>query len=194
MAVRIAKVEDVPRILEIYAPYVEKTAYTFEYTVPMMEEFTERFQNITKQFPWLVWEEEGCVKGYAYASLPFSRPGYRWCCEVSIYLAPETQRKGVGKSLYAVLEHILWQQGYRTIYSVVTGTNTGSVEFHKKVGYEIFATFPKCGYKLGRNLDVIWLQKQSNAVEMPTEFPVPWTAIVENDEKLTDILAILSLS
>ena len=93
-----------------------------------------------------------------------------------------------------VLEHILWQQGYRTIYSVVTGTNTGSVAFHQKVGYEIFATFPNCGYKFGQNLDVIWLQKQSNAVEMPTKFPVPWTCIVENDEKLRDILAILSLS
>ena len=192
--IRIAREADLPAILSIYAPYVKNTTISFEYEVPSIETFTDRVTTYTKQFPWLVWEENGCVKGYAYASLPFSRPGYRWCCEVSIYLAPETQRKGVGKALYAVLEHILWQQGYRTIYSVVTGTNIGSVEFHKKVGYEVFATFPKCGYKLGRNLDVIWLQKQSNTVELPTEFPIPWTSIVENDEKLADILAILSLS
>lgn len=192
--IRAATVADVPAMLEIYAPHVLTTTNSFEYEVPSIETFTDRVTTYTKQFPWLVWEENGRVKGYAYASLPFSRPGYRWCCEVSIYLAPETQRKGVGKKLYTVLEHILWQQGYRTIYSVVTGSNVGSVEFHKRVGYEVFATFPGCGYKLGQNLDVIWLQKQSNAVEMPTDFPVPWTSIVENDEKLTDILAILSLS
>ena len=61
MAVRIAKMEDVPYILGIYAPYVEQTAYTFEYTVPSVEEFTKRFLDITKQFPWLVWEEDGHV-------------------------------------------------------------------------------------------------------------------------------------
>ena len=192
--IRKATVQDVPAMLEIYAPHVLTTTNSFEYEVPSVETFTDRVVTYTKQFPWLVWEEAGIVTGYAYASLPFSRPGYRWCCEVSIYLAPDVQRKGVGKALYAVLEHILWQQGYRTIYSVVTGTNTGSVEFHKKVGYELFATFPGCGYKFGQNLDVIWLQKQSKAVEMPTEFPMPWTLIVENDEKLADILAILSLS
>lgn len=192
--IRKATVADVPAMLEIYAPHVLTTTNSFEYEVPSTETFTDRVTTYTKQFPWLVWEEDGHVKGYAYASLPFSRPGYRWCCEVSIYLAPEAQRKGVGKALYAVLEHILWKQGYRTIYSVVTGSNIGSIAFHKKVGYEIFATFPNCGYKLGQNLDVIWLQKQSNAVEMPTEFPVPWTCIVENDGNLRDILAILSLS
>ena len=192
--IRSATVADVPAMLEIYAPHVLTTTNSFEYEVPSFETFTERILTYTKQFPWLVWEENGCVKGYAYASLPFSRPGYRWCCEVSIYLAPDAQRRGIGRKLYAVLEHILWQQGYRTIYSVVTGTNLGSVEFHKRVGYALFATFPNCGHKFGKTLDVIWLQKQSNAVEMPTQFPIPWTSVVENDGKLSDILANLSLS
>lgn len=192
--IRKATLADVPAMLEIYAPHVLNTINSFEYEVPSVETFSQRVSTYTQQFPWLVWEEDGCVKGYAYASLPFSRPGYRWCCEVSIYLAPETQRKGIGKKLYAVLEHILWQQGYRTIYAVVTGENKGSLAFHEKVGYEFFANFSKCGYKLGHNLDVIWLQKQSNAVEMPTQFPIPWTSIVKNDGNLDDILAILSLS
>ena len=192
--IRKATAADVPAMLEIYAPHVLNTTNSFEYEVPSPAVFADRLHTYTQQFPWLVWEEDGTVKGYAYASLPFSRPGYRWCCEVSIYLAPEAQRKGIGRKLYAVLEHILWQQGYRTIYAVVTGENEGSLAFHKKVGYEFFAAFPKCGYKLGQNLDVIWLQKQSDAVEMPTCFPIPWTCIVENDGKLRDILAILSLS
>ena len=192
--IRAATVADVPAMLEIYAPHVLTTTNSFEYEVPSIETFTDRVTTYTKQFPWLVWEENGCVKGYAYASLPFSRPGYRWCCEVSIYLAPETQRKGVGKKLYAVLEHILWQQGYRTIYSVVTGSNVGSVEFHKRVGYEVFATFPGCGYKLGQNLDVIWLEKDLNSVENTKATPVPFPALGENTQKLKDILANMSLS
>lgn len=192
--IRKATVADVPAMLDIYAPHVLTTTNSFEYEVPSAQVFSDRLCTYSKQFPWLVWEEDGAVKGYAYASLPFSRPGYRWCCEVSIYLAPEAQRKGIGKKLYAVLEHILWQQGYRTIYAVVTGENEGSLAFHKQVGYEFFAAFPKCGYKFGKTLDVIWLQKQSDAVEMPTHFPIPWTDIVENDGKLRDILAILSLS
>ena len=192
--IRAATVADVPAMLEIYAPHVLTTTNSFEYEVPSEDTFTQRLTTYTQQFPWLVWEENGRIAGYAYASLPFSRLGYRWCCEVSIYLAPDAQRKGIGRKLYAVLEHILWQQGYRTIYAVVTGENEGSLAFHEKVGYEFFANFAKCGYKLGHNLDVIWLQKQSDAVEMPTNFPIPWTSIVENDGKLADILANLSLS
>ena len=56
MSIRPATVQDVPRILEIYAPYVENTAISFEYTVPTLDEFTQRFLKITAQFPWLVWE------------------------------------------------------------------------------------------------------------------------------------------
>ena len=61
---------DVPAILEIYAPYVRNTTATFEYDVPCRRDFMQRFQTITEKFPWLVWEEEGRVLGYAYASPP----------------------------------------------------------------------------------------------------------------------------
>ena len=66
MPIRAARLEDIPAILEIYRPYVENTTYSFEYTVPSLEEFTVRFVEHTRQFPWLVWEEEGAVLGYAY--------------------------------------------------------------------------------------------------------------------------------
>ena len=73
MPIRPATLRDVPRILEIYGPYVENTAISFEYAVPGIEEFTQRFLKITQQFPWLVWEEEGVVLGYAYGNRPFER-------------------------------------------------------------------------------------------------------------------------
>ena len=64
--IRIAAKADIPAILDIYAPYILNTTATFEYTVPSLEEFTARFENVTSQFPWLVWEENGTVLGYAY--------------------------------------------------------------------------------------------------------------------------------
>ena len=101
MSIRQATVQDLPRILEIYAPYVENTAVSFEYEVPSLDAFTARFRSFTAQFPWLVWEEEGRILGYAYASAPYSRAAFSWCAEPSIYLRPEAKGKGIGRKLYA---------------------------------------------------------------------------------------------
>ena len=191
---RMAVEADVPAMLAVYAPYIEETTYSFEYTVPSEEEFLTRFRRITEQFPWLVWEEEGTVLGYAYGSLPFERAAYAWCAEVSIYLAPEFQGKGIGKKLYAAVEEILWRQGYRIIYALITSENEGSLRFHEKVGYNYCAQFPDCGIKFGKSLGVIWMEKKANFVELPSIPPVPWFSIVENDGKLTDVLASLPLS
>lgn len=191
--IRFATADDVNQMLSIYAPYVETTTYTFEYTVPSQEAFLNRFTNYTQQLPWLVWEEDGTVLGYAYGSLPFERAAYAWCAEVSVYLAPRAHGRGIGKKLYAALEEIMWRQGYRTIYALITSENTGSLAFHEKVGYCFRAEFPKCGLKFGRWLGVIWMEKQSNLVEIPSGSPVPWRSVVKNDEELADILAVLSL-
>ena len=191
--IRMATEADLPRILEIYAPYVLNTTISFEYEVPTLDTFTQRFLRITEQFPWLVWEDDGIVMGYAYASLPFSRPGYRWCAEPSIYLHPDAQGKGIGRSLYAVLEQILTLQGYRHICSIVTGENTGSLKFHEKTGYTVCGVLHGCGWKFGRNLDVVFLEKRTNLVEIPTNPPVSCRSIVKNDRIFLDILATLSL-
>lgn len=192
--IRLATSEDIPAILEIYTPYVLNTTHTFEYVPPTKEEFHQRFESITAQFPWLVWEEKGKVLGYAYGSLPFKRAAYSWCCEVSIYLAPQIHGKGIGKQLYQVLEHILWLQGYQVIYSIITTENSGSIAFHEKVGYKHVAVLPGCGIKFGRRLGTVWMEKRSDTVETPSDFPVPWRPIVENDGNLSHILATLSLS
>lgn len=192
--IRLATTADIPAILEIYAPYILNTGFSFEYTVPTEEVFTERFLHHTAYCPWLVWEEEGRVQGYAYAVPPFERAAYSWCTEVSIYLAPELHGRGIGKKLYAALEYIVFAQGYQVIYSVVTSENTASVAFHEAVGYRKIAEFPDCGVKFGRRLGVIWLEKRSKTVEIPTNKPSDWREIVKNDRKLKNILDNLSLS
>ena len=118
--IRIAEERDIPAILEIYGPYVLNTTITFEYDVPTREEFTRRFRDITRQFPWLVYEEDGEILGYAYASAPYARAAYAWCAEPSVYLKPEARGRGIGRKLYAALEQILDCQGYQVLYALVT--------------------------------------------------------------------------
>lgn len=73
---RIAAEGDVSAMLAIYRPYVLTSTATFEYDPPDEEEFLRRYRAITVQFPWLLWEEDGQILGYAYASLPFTRAAY----------------------------------------------------------------------------------------------------------------------
>ena len=172
MSVRLAKQEDLPRILEIYKPYVENTAISFEYKTPTLEEFTKRFLGITARFPWLVWEENGIILGYAYGSAPFERAAYQWCAEASIYLCPEAQGRGIGKKLYADLEDSLQKQGYRKVYAIITTANEDSLAFHRAVGYRHTATMPDCGYKFGRWYGTVWMEKDLNGWSDPPREPV----------------------
>ena len=192
--IRIATEGDIPQILEIYSHYVLQTTYSFEYTVPTSEEFTQRFQKITAQFPWLVWEENGCVLGYVYGSAPFERAAYQWCGELSVYLRPSAQGRGIGKKLYTCAEQILKLQGYRRIYAIITEENKASLEFHRALGYGMVARFPHCGVKFGRSLGAVWMEKVPNSVEIPTKPPIPWGTIVNCDRNKEKVLAILSLS
>lgn len=173
MPVRQATVRDVPRILEIYAPYIKNTAISFEYVVPTVEEFTQRFLKITAQFPWLVWEENGVVLGYAYGSLPFERAAYQWSAAASIYLCPEACGKGIGRKLYAALEELLQKQGYRKVYAIITTANEDSVAFHRAVGYRHVATLPDCGFKFGNWYGTIWMEKELNNWDVPPRKPTP---------------------
>ena len=192
--IRIATEADVPAILEIYAPYVTDTTITFEYTVPTMEEFRARFLSVTRDFPWLVWEEQGQILGYAYACRPFERAAYAWCAEPSIYLKPDAQGKGIGRKLYLALEELLKRQGYRVLLALITGENTGSLSFHEKLGYTFAGELKGCGYKFGRWLSVFWMEKTMEVVQNSAEFPIKWGAIGQNDQKICDILYNFSLS
>ena len=192
--IRPATEKDVPEILAIYAPYVENSTATFEYDVPCSRSFLQRFYDITAQYPWLVWEEEGKILGYAYASAPYSRAAFSWCAEPSIYLRPEAKGRGIGKKLYAVLEEILLRQGYQVLYALITSENAESISFHLKNGYKLQVDFPACGFKFGRWLGLTWMEKRIKIVHSPSAFPCPWQSIVQDAETFSNILDSLSLS
>ena len=192
--IRIATEQDVPAILAIYAPYVENTTYSFEYDVPCSRSFMQRFLDITAQFPWLVWEEDGQILGYAYASAPYTRAAYSWCAEPSVYIKEEAHGRGIGRKLYAALEAILLEQGYQVLYSLITEENIGSVKFHQALGYTHKVTFANCGFKFGRWLGLIWMEKRLKSVEIPSAMPCKWSALRQDAQKISDILDNLSLS
>ena len=192
--IRIATLADVPAILDIYGPYVLHTTVSFEYDVPTLDAFTQRFLSYTAQFPWLVWEENGEIFGYAYASPPYARAAYSWCAEPSVYLRPEARGKGIGASLYNALEKILALQGYQVLYALITSENEASLRFHEKQGYVKRAEFPNCGFKFGRWLGIFWYEKRTKLVDIPSKMPTPWPQLMHSAQKFSDILDILSLS
>lgn len=120
MILQLIKEEDVAEVLEIYAPYVQNTAITFEYEVPSLESFSERVHHYTEQYPWIVAKDHGKIVGYAYASLYRNREAYQWCCELSVYLRPEVQGRDLGRTLYSALMDLLTLQGYYMVYGVIT--------------------------------------------------------------------------
>ena len=192
--IRIAEEKDVGQMLAIYGPYILNTTYTFEYDVPTEEAFLERFRQITVRHPWLVWEEDGQILGYAYGSAPFERAAYRWSCECSVYLRPEARRRGIGRKLYTALEAIMAYQGHRMCYAIITAENENSLAFHRNMGYQFTGEMKNCGRKFGRWLGIIWMEKELAFVPNPTAFPVEWHRIRQDEQKISDILDILSLS
>ena len=177
MAIRMAAAADVPAMRAIYAPYIVKTAISFEFTPPTQEEFAARFARITAQFPWLVWEEDGEVLGYAYADAAFARRAYGFVADLSIYLREDARGRGIGAKLYGVLEELLRRQGYCRVYGLVTSENAGSRAFHAAMGYRLAAEFRDCGKKFGRWHSVAWYEKVLRTGEPPLHFPVSWREI-----------------
>lgn len=171
--IREAVLQDLPAILEIYRPYILETAYTFEYEVPSLEDFRQRFLTITEQHPWLVWEENGEILGYAYGEKAFGRAAFQWDADLAIYLRPECHGRGIGRALYAAVEEILRRQGYMVAYGVVTSSNAGSCAFHRAMGYRELAVFPACGWKFDRWHGVTWFEKRLQDGD-PAEPPVSW--------------------
>ena len=179
--IRLATEADIPAILDIYGPYILDTAISFEYSIPTLEEFTDRFRDITARFPWLVWEEDGEILGYAYASLPFGRAAYRWVAASSIYLAPDAQGKKIGTKLYHALESILTELGYRKAYAIITSDNPGSLRFHEKTGFRFLCEFPQCGVKFQKLYNVVWMEKDLNTGDIPKNFPKSVDSLVNVD-------------
>ena len=159
LTIRPANLADAQAIQVIYAPYVEKTAITFEYLVPSKEEFRSRIAHTLERYPYLAAIKGEKPLGYAYVSPFKERAAYSWAVETSIYISEDARGLGLGSQLYKVLEYILKQQNIINLNACITYPNPASIAFHEHFGYKTVAHFTKCGYKLDRWQDMIWMEK-----------------------------------
>lgn len=151
---------DAETILSIYAPYIQKTAITFETEIPSLESFKQRVTEIAQQFPYLVLEMDGEMIGYAYAHRQAERAAFAWNAELSIYIKEGFTGRGMGVPLYRLLEALLALQGYVNFYGVITGSNAASIAMHERMGYSVIGRHERTGFKLGQWHDTVWLHKR----------------------------------
>ena len=159
LTIRPVSLSDAQAIQAIYAPYVEKTAITFEYEVPSVQEFEKRISKTIEKYPYLVAEENGQVLGYAYASNYYARTAYDWTTVLSSYLHEDAHGRGLGSQLYDALEKELEKRGYLRFLACIAVPNEASISMHEKRGYVQVAHFPKIGYKFNKWHDIVWMQK-----------------------------------
>lgn len=158
--IRIAHPDDAEGILAIYAPLVRDTAISFEIKPPTAAEMRSRIEATLAYFPWLVYETAGRIAGYAYASRHRERPAYQWSADVSVYVAADCRRRGLGRGLYRPLLGMLKDLGYYSALAGIALPNPESVRLHESVGFRPVGIYRNIGYKLGAWHDVGWWQLQ----------------------------------
>ena len=166
ITIRTAELKDAERLVEIYRPYVEQTAISFEYVVPTVEEFQGRMARVLEKYPYLVAEQAGTIVGYTYVGPFVGRSAYDWAVETSIYLDRAVRRQGIGKKLYTALEAILREMHIFNLNACIGFPEAedeyltrNSVEFHQHLGYQWVGEFHRCGYKFGRWYNMVWMEK-----------------------------------
>jgi len=156
---------DVSSIARIYGHWVRFGFGTFEYEPPSEAEIAQRRANLLAgNFPYLVAEEQGEVLGYAYAGPYRPRPGYRYSCENSVYVAPEAARRGIGRMLLSALIPRSEAGGFRLMLAVIGDSeNSASIGLHAAMGYQHAGVLPAVGWKHGRWVDTVFMTRTLGA-------------------------------
>lgn len=152
---------DVLSVCSIYATHVLHGTATFELVPPDEGEIARRRESILKEgLPYLVAEADGAVVGYAYAAPYRPRPAYRHTIEDSIYLHPDAIGKGIGRRLLAELLDQCEQGPWRQMIAVIgDSANAASIGLHRKAGFRAIGVFQSVGWKFGRWLDTVLMQR-----------------------------------
>lgn len=152
--IRDAKIEDAQDICGIYNHYIKNTPITFETERVSKNTMVERIVNISENFFWIVYEEDGRILGYAYASSFKSRSAYNNSVECSIYIRADEKGKGIGSTLLSQLINRCRKRGFHTIIGTITLPNESSIALHEKFGFKKAAHFKEVGYKFNTWIDV----------------------------------------
>lgn len=160
MTIRPAALSDIPAITRIYAHAVIHGTASFELEAPTEADMRKRMEALLDgRFPYIVAEIDGAVAGYAYAGPYRARPAYRFTVENSIYIAPEMQRRGIGRVLLQALIEASTARGFRLMIAVIgDSAQAASIGVHKALGFQDAGVFRNVGYKFGRWLDTVHMQ------------------------------------
>jgi len=165
LLLRPCTLADLGAVRDIYAHAVTQGTATFELEVPDVAELARRHGDVlAKGLPWLVAEQGAQVLGYAYATAFRPRPAYRFSVEDSIYLHPAAQGRGVGRMLLAELVARCQAADARQMLAVIgDSANQASIGLHRALGFEPSGTLQSVGWKFGRWLDVVLMQRPLRA-------------------------------
>ena len=168
ITLRPAVPTDAAKLVEIYAPYILRTAVTYEYEVPSEEAFAGRIaQTLDRGYPYLIAEQNGCIIGYAYAQIYGVRAALQKTAELSVYLDMEKKGQGAGRMLYEELERILSAQGFHSLVAVIAAPDEepdpyltrDSLKFHEAMGYKKAGELHQCGDKFGPWYNIVHMEK-----------------------------------
>ena len=182
MEKRIRKIElsDAEAVRDIYRPFVLDNATSFETELPGVADIEDRIRKLKDDYPWLVFEADRQVLGYAYASSHRARKAYQWSVEVSVYVHETVRRCGVGRALYLSLFEVLRRQGYANAFAGITLPNPASLGLHESLGFTQIGVFSRIGYKFGQWHDVVWLQLRLLDLEEPVPNPIPAKDVIDS--------------
>ncbi len=170
---------DSEAVRAVYAEHIDSNA-TFEYVLPDEDRYKERISAIAADYPFLVYTENGNIRGYAYAQRFRQRKAYDWCVELSVYISKLSKGKGVGTSLYKSVLSIIKEQNVQLAIGVITGDNVASTKMHEKLGFKYKGRMEKVGYKNGRWLDFVEYSLEIGDFKSP---PPPFVPMRELDRK-----------
>jgi L-amino acid N-acyltransferase YncA len=178
ISLRNATLDDVPSITRIYGDAVATGTASFELEPPDEAEMARRMRALTEGgYPYLVAESDGIVAGYAYAGPYRARPAYHWSVENSIYVDVQAHRRGIGRALLARLIAQAEARGFRQMIAVIgDSAQTPSIALHRALGFRKVGTLENVGFKFGRWLDTVLMQRPlgagaTTAAPKPTDPP-----------------------
>ncbi len=178
--IRDVQAHDLCHIQAIYAHHVLHGLASFEEVAPDLAEIRRRYEaTLAEGFPFIAAESGGAgtapsLAGYAYAGRYRTRPGYRYSVENSVYIAPESVGQGVGRALLVTLIERCTASGYRQMIAVIGDSgNSASIGLHRSLGFMPAGTIRSVGFKFGRWVDSVIMQRPLGAGDgdLPTAPP-----------------------
>jgi len=157
--IREVNINDAKAIVKIYNHYIKSSIATFEEEVISEEEIKNRITKVSKDYPWIVYEENGIVSGYAYATRWKDRNAYRFTAEIAVYVENGNEGKGIGTELLKNLIELSNKKGLNKLMAGIAIPNEASIALHERFGFEKCAHFKQSGYKFGKWIDVGYWEK-----------------------------------